>query len=113
MVLALFLMHFIGLAVTATLLVATIYAGTPRIMKRIEGNEELKDNLGAVVHLIHGSSDGSFSITFCPGLGSGPGHLMEEIEGVGFRYAPLEDMSKKYPLETLKDRWQRGSSSEE
>jgi hypothetical protein len=88
------------------------YVGTPQIMKHMEENEELKANLGAVAHLIHGSSEGRFSITYCPG--PGPGHLTkEEIEGVGFRYAPLEVMSERYPFKTLKDGWQRDSSGEE
>ena len=57
------------------------YHSTPTIMKAMEENAELKDNLSAVAHLIHGSSEGRFYITYCPG------HLTkEEVEGVGFRY---------------------------
>ena len=43
------------------------YVGTPTIMKAMENNDELKSNLSAVAHLIHGSSEGRFSITYCPG----------------------------------------------
>ena len=77
------------------------YVGTPTIMKAMEENQELKENLGAVAHLIHGSSEGRFKVTYCPG------HLTkDEIEAVGFQYANLGDMSKKYDVEKLKDGWQ-------
>jgi nickel-dependent lactate racemase len=76
------------------------YIGTPNIMKAMEENEDLKDSLGAVAHLIHGSSEGRFSITYCPG------HLTkEEVESVGFKYASLDEMSKKYDVRKLNDGW--------
>ena len=76
------------------------YVGTPQIMKAMENDSDLKNNLSAVAHLIHGSSEGRFSITYCPG------HLTQrEIEGVGFKYANLIHMKQKYDIETLKDGW--------
>ena len=76
------------------------YIGTPNIMKAMEENEDLKDSLGTVAHLIHGSSEGRFSITYCPG------HLSQkEIESVGFKYAPLSEMNKKYDVGKLLDGW--------
>jgi nickel-dependent lactate racemase len=77
------------------------YKGTPETMKAMEANQELKDNLGAVAHLIHGSSEGRFSITYCPG------HLTkEEIESVGFKYGDLSAMQTKYHIDELKTGWQ-------
>ena len=52
------------------------YVGTPTIMKAMENNDELKSNLSAVAHLIHGSSEGRFSVTCCPGK-----LTKDEIEG--------------------------------
>ena len=76
------------------------YFGTDNTMKALKENPELKDNLGAIAHLIHGSSEGRFSVTYCPG------HLaQEEIESVGFKYADLEEMKTLYPVETLRDGW--------
>ncbi len=67
------------------------YIGTPGILRKLKENEDLGNNLGAAAHLIHGSSEKRFSITYCPG------HLTrEEIESVNFKYAPLEDMLKMY-----------------
>ena len=74
------------------------YAGTPAVLKMVEENDDLAGNLSAAAHLIHGSSEGRFSITYCPG------HLTrEEIESVNFRYAPLDEMLKKYDPSTLTD----------
>ncbi len=74
------------------------YVGTPRILELVRQNEELQQNLSAAAHLIHGSSEGRFSITCCPGNLS-----QEEIEGVGFKYADLTNMMKKYNPNELKD----------
>jgi nickel-dependent lactate racemase len=84
------------------------YVGTPNVMKAMEENEELKENLGAVAHLIHGSSEGRFSVTYCPG------HLTkDEIEGVGFKYASLDEMRDRYQPSKLKDGWQKDPKSGE
>jgi len=74
------------------------YYGTPATLKSLSENEELRNNLSAAAHLIHGSSEGRFSITYCPG------HLTrEEIESVNFRYHDLMEMMKRYNPEKLKD----------
>jgi len=74
------------------------YRGTPATLKAVEENEELRNNLSAAAHLIHGSSEGRFSVTYCPG------HLTKtEIESVNFRYSSLDMMLKKYDPEKLKD----------
>jgi nickel-dependent lactate racemase len=74
------------------------YKGTPVTLKAVEANEELRNNLSAAAHLIHGSSEGRFSVTYCPG------HLTKsEIESVGFGYARLDMMIKIYDPHKLKD----------
>ena len=74
------------------------YCGTPKTLEYVENNEDMKNNLGAAAHLIHGSSEGRFSVTYCPG------HLSrEEIESVHFQYADLNEMLKRYNPDTLKD----------
>jgi len=76
------------------------YVGSPRVLELTRQNADLSANLSAAAHLIHGSSEGRFSITYCPG------HLTrEEIEGVNFRYAPLNEMTARYNPATLKDGW--------
>ena len=67
------------------------YTGTPAIRRAVGENADLAGSLGAAAHLIHGSSEGRFTITYCPG------HLsQEEVESAGYRYAPLDRMAKKY-----------------
>lgn len=74
------------------------YRGTPQTLKSLKKNPELEANLSAAAHLIHGSSEDRFSITYCPG------HLTrQEIESVNFNYAPLDEMMQKYNPEILKD----------
>jgi nickel-dependent lactate racemase len=78
------------------------YFGTPHTLKLVEENEDLRDNLGAAAHLIHGSSEGRFSITYCPG--SRIDNLTKnDIENVGFKYAPIEEMTARYNPANLKD----------
>jgi nickel-dependent lactate racemase len=67
------------------------YRGTPLTLESVVSNNELLMNLSAAAHLIHGSSEGRFSVTYCPGQ-----LTREEIEGVNFRYASLTDMLKLY-----------------
>jgi nickel-dependent lactate racemase len=67
------------------------YHGTPSTLAAVEANAELAADLSAAAHLIHGSSEGRFKITWCPG------HLSrQEIEGVGFRYGELASMGQSY-----------------
>ena len=85
------------------------YKGTPHTLECTAANKDLQDNLGASAHLIHGSSEGRFSITYCPG----PGMTREEIEGVGFNYCSYDDMVARYPVEKLKDGWNTMPDGEE
>jgi nickel-dependent lactate racemase len=76
------------------------YLGTPASLAAVKANVELQNNLGAAAHLIHGSSEGRFNITYCPG------HLTQhEIESVGFKYADLKTMTQRYDPAKLKDSW--------
>lgn len=84
------------------------YFGTDITLKAVKENEELQNSLGAAAHLIHGSSEGRFSITYCPGQLS-----KTEIESVNFKYASLEEMLKKYNPEKLRDGLNTLSNGEE
>ena len=60
--------------------------------------DDLKQNLSAAAHLIHGSSDGRFSITYCTRY-----LTREEVEGVCFNYIPYDEAAKRYDPAKLKD----------
>jgi len=78
------------------------YHGTEHTLKAVDENEELRNNLSAAAHLIHGSSEGRFTITYCPG--KSPENLTkEEIESVGFRWGDIDRVIEAYRIETLKN----------
>ena len=73
------------------------YRGTPATLAAVEADPELAGDLSAAAHLIHGSSEGRFRITWCPG------HLTQrEVESVGFSYEDLATMLARYNPSTLK-----------
>jgi len=74
------------------------YLTTPEILKLVDENNDLQNNLSAAAHLIHGSSENRFTITYCPGNIS-----KEEIESVNFNYSDLNKMLEKYDPEILID----------
>jgi nickel-dependent lactate racemase len=76
------------------------YRGTLSTLKAVEEDEELRANLGAAAHLIHGSSEGRFSITYCPGEG---GVSLDEVRSVGFEAEEYDVMINRYNPESLKD----------
>jgi nickel-dependent lactate racemase len=74
------------------------YRGTPATLEAVNTNEDLASDLSAAAHLIHGSSEGRFRITWCPG-----GISREDIEGAGFEYGDLNAMRKRYDPEKLSE----------
>ncbi len=74
------------------------YLTTPEILKLVDENEDLQNNLSAAAHLIHGSSENRFKITYCPGNIS-----EEEIESVNFNYSDMNYMLGKYNPKELID----------
>ena len=76
------------------------YSGTPRVMQYVAETDDLPQNLSAAAHLIHGSSEGRFRITYCPGR-----LTRAEIEGVGYQYGELCAMLERYNPQSLRDGW--------
>ena len=67
-------------------------------MELFKENQDLQENQSVAAHLIHGSSDDRFSITYAPG------HLTrEEVEEVNYNYMPLKEALVKYDPKKLKD----------
>ena len=79
------------------------YRGTPTTLNAVSENPELQENLSAAAHLIHGSTEGRFKVTYATE------HLTQaEIESVGYQWAPLNEISVKYNPETLVDGFNDG-----
>ena len=74
------------------------YCGRENVIKLCEENEDLKQNLSAAAHLIHGSSDDRFTITYCTKNIS-----QEEIENVNFKWIDYDEIIKKYVPNKLID----------
>jgi len=76
------------------------YRTTPEVMQLVADHDDLRQNLSAAAHLIHGSSEGRFRVTYCPGK-----LTREEIESVGYAFGDLDEMLKRYDPARLKDGW--------
>jgi nickel-dependent lactate racemase len=89
------------------------YVGTDRVVELVEGGadgdgESLLENLAAAAHLIHGSTEGRFSVTYCAG-----GLSQDEIEGANYRFADVQEMSKRYMPEDGWPGFHRSADGEE
>ena len=74
------------------------YTGQERILKACETDSEFKRLGHAPAHLIHGSSEGRFTITYAPG------HLTREyIESVGYQYMDIQQALERYKPESLQE----------
>ena len=83
------------------------YKGTPATLRAVDENPELSNDLSAAAHLIHGSSEGRFRITWCPG------HLSkDEIEGAGFHYGDLASLLQRFDPKTLSPGWNQVDGEE-
>lgn len=78
------------------------YFGTPQTLKAVSEYSDLRDNLSAAAHLIHGSSEGRFSITYCPGKRA-ENLSREEIVSVGFQWGDIDVALQKYNPHQLKE----------
>jgi len=85
------------------------YRGTPATLAAVKANAELRNNLGAAAHLIHGSSEGRFRITYCPGRDLSA----DAIRSAGFEAGNLDAMIKRYQPDKLKDGYNRLPDGEE
>lgn len=84
------------------------YVGTPRVLEQYRCQADMQDLAHATAHLIHGSSEGRFRITYAPG------HMSRaDIESVNFGYADLAAMIARYRPESLREGWNRTADGEE
>lgn len=74
------------------------YCGRLKVLELFDAkNEDLRNNMGTAAHLIHGSSDGRFNISYAVKNIS-----QEEIASVHFTPLQYDEIIKKYNPETLK-----------
>ena len=74
------------------------YRPAADVLQLVESHDDLRGNLSAAAHLIHGSAEGRFQITYCTDL-----LTHEEIERAGYQHADLNPMLARYNPSLLKD----------
>jgi hypothetical protein len=80
------------------------YCGRKKVLEMVKSTDpqyaDLQANLSAAAHLIHGSPDGHFTVTYCAQ------HLTEaEVKQVGFNYMPYAEAAKKWESAKLREGW--------
>ena len=83
------------------------YHGTPNTLDALKRDAELAGNLSAAAHLIHGSTEGRFNVTYCTA-----GLTREEVESVGYAYRPYNEAAKQYDPAKLKAGWNTPADGE-
>jgi hypothetical protein len=76
------------------------YRGTENTLNAVKMNAGLRNNLSAAAHLIHGSSEGRFRITYAPGILS-----RKEIIDAGYNFMELDEVKEHYRISELQDGW--------
>lgn len=84
------------------------YRTTPEVLNFVEQNQELRENLGAAAHLIHGTPNGRFKVLYAPGE-----LTKEEIESVGYQYGDYAALTAHYGCEGLENGWHKDKDGED
>jgi nickel-dependent lactate racemase len=83
------------------------YVGRLAVLELVKKEADLAKNLAVAAHLIHGSSDGQFHVTYCTR------HLPEaDVRKASFNYIPYEKAAAHYNPSMLKDGWNTVSGEE-
>jgi hypothetical protein len=83
------------------------YVGTPRVMEFYRQDANAQDLAHAMAHLIHGSSEGRFRVTYAPG------HLSKaEVEGVGFGHLDIDAAIARYRPDACRPGWNNDAKGE-
>jgi len=84
------------------------YIGRESLLDLCKTEPELKNNLSAAAHLIHGSADGRFKVTYAADK-----LRKEDIEGVAYNYMPFDEAVKRYDPAKLKPGYNKSADGEE
>ena len=76
------------------------YCGTPKLFELYRKNQDMQDLAHATAHLMHGSSEGRFTIRYAPGMVN-----RKDMESVGFGYADLKETLRRYDPAKMKEGW--------
>ncbi len=68
------------------------YRPAAEIRRLVDSSPELGESLSAAAHLIHGSTDGKFRVTWAPG----PALSARDVEAVGYRWGDAATLASRY-----------------
>ena len=74
------------------------YLAQSEVLAAVSEDEELASNLSVAAHLIHGSSEGRFKITYAPGKMS-----RDLVESLNYDYLSLEEALRQYDVDNKRD----------
>jgi hypothetical protein len=77
------------------------YRPAKTIREQAAANADLAGSLSAAAHLIHGSSEGRFTVRYCPG----PAVSREEIESAGYEWGDINEALARYDVNNLPAGW--------
>jgi nickel-dependent lactate racemase len=77
------------------------YRSAAEIIAKTENCPDLIENLSAAAHLIHGCSEGRFTVRYC----TGEKLSRKEIESVGFEWGDLKEAHTFYDINKLRAGW--------
>lgn len=83
------------------------YRSTPEVLRLVEQNYDLQQNLGTAAHLIHGTTEGRFEVHYAPGA-----LTADEIAAVGYQWADWRELQQYYRCQDLDDGWHETSTGE-
>jgi hypothetical protein len=78
------------------------------IREKIAADPELANSLCAAAHLIHGSSEGRFTVRYCPGPRLG----RRETESVGYEWGDIGKATARYNIQKLPAGWNAAPGGE-
>lgn len=76
------------------------YLSKDEVLEHYKTAEDMQDIPHGTAHLVHGSSEGRFTIRYAPGK-----LTKEEIESVGYAYMDLDEALERYNPETMVNGW--------
>jgi nickel-dependent lactate racemase len=76
------------------------YCGTPQALDLYRRNADLRDLAHGTAHLLHGSTEGRFTVRYAPGKLS-----RREIEGVHYAYTDVNEALRRYDPAAMREGW--------
>ncbi len=78
------------------------YCGTQKALDLYRRNADMRDLAHGTAHLLHGSTEGRFTVRYAPGKLS-----RSEVESVHYAYMDIGEALRRYPPSDMREGWNR------